>query len=57
MTVQTRPGELGQFDVLLDGEVIAQRQRSLLARLLGGGWPSAETVIRAIDDRAAGGRG
>jgi hypothetical protein len=50
--VQARPGGPGQFDVVVDGKVVATRRRSLLS-LLGGGWPSADEVLRAIDERAA----
>jgi hypothetical protein len=47
--VQTRPGELGQFDVVVDGKVVASRRRSVLASLLGGGWPTADEVLQAIE--------
>ena len=46
-----KAGSLGQFDVVVDGEVIARRKPGLLARLLGGGWPEPEAVIAAIEQR------
>jgi hypothetical protein len=49
--VQTRPGELGQFDVRVDGEVVASRKRSGLLSMLGGGWPTADDVLRALEAR------
>lgn len=48
--MQTRPGELGQFDVRVDGEVLASRKRGLLA-MLGGGWPTADDVLQALEAR------
>jgi hypothetical protein len=46
-------GKLGQFDVVVDGEVIASR-RPLWQRGLGGGWPDAEDVIAKIEAKLAG---
>jgi hypothetical protein len=42
-------GKLGQFDVLVDGEVIASRGGNMLQRVLGGGWPDPEEVIQKIE--------
>lgn len=42
-------GKSGQFDVLVDGELVAARGGNLLTRLLGGGWPDPEDVIAKID--------
>jgi predicted Rdx family selenoprotein len=39
--VQRKIGKLGQFDVLVDGQVIASRDRS--------GWPDAPAVIARIE--------
>jgi len=39
--VKRKTGRLGQFDVLVDGQVIASRS----AR----GWPDAEAVIASIE--------
>jgi hypothetical protein len=41
-------GSPGQFDVLVDGQVVATRSRSLLTVLIGGGWPTAAEVMRAL---------
>jgi hypothetical protein len=47
-------GALGQFDVLVDGEVIASRAKGFLVRhLLGGGWPDPEDVVEAVQERIA----
>lgn len=42
-------GALGQFDVFVDGEVIASRGGNLLQRVLGGGWPDPDDVIDRIE--------
>lgn len=49
MKVTRRSGKLGQFDVVVDGEVVASRGGSMLRRLLGGGWPDPEEVIQRIE--------
>jgi hypothetical protein len=47
--VARKPGKLGQFDVVVDGEVIASRGGNMLKRVLGGGWPDPEEVIAKIE--------
>jgi hypothetical protein len=47
--VRREHGGLGQFDVLVDGEVVASRGGSMLKRVLGGGWPDPEEVIAKIE--------
>ncbi|HEX6813777.1 MAG TPA: hypothetical protein VF384_19305 [Planctomycetota bacterium] len=42
-------GKPGQFDVVVDGEVIASRGGSMLERLLKGGWPDPEAVVAKIE--------
>ena len=42
-------GKLGQFDVLVDGKVIASRGGNMLQKVLGGGWPDPEDVIAQIE--------
>ena len=42
--MNTKPGDLGQYDVVVDGETIATRSRGFMA-MLGGGWPTADQVI------------
>lgn len=42
-------GKLGQFDVVVDGKVIASRGGNMLQKVLGGGWPDPEDVIRKIE--------
>ena len=50
------PGEMGQYDVLADGELVARRKTSVLNTLLKTGWPSADDVLRGIQDLEAGSR-
>ncbi len=47
--VSRQQGKPGQFDVLVDGEVVASRNGSMLKRVLGGGWPDPEEVIATIE--------
>lgn len=46
-------GKSGQFDVFADGDLVASRQGSLLVRLVGGGWPDADEVTSALEQRLA----
>jgi hypothetical protein len=48
--VERKTGRLGQFDVLVDGKVIASRGGNILTQLLGGGWPDPEAVISRIEE-------
>ena len=47
--MKRQPGKTGQFDVVVDGKVIASRGGNLLSKMLGGGWPDPEQVIAAIE--------
>jgi hypothetical protein len=47
--VRREHGSLGQFDVLVDGKVIASRGGSMLKKVLGGGFPDPEDVIAKIE--------
>jgi hypothetical protein len=37
--------------VRIDGEVVASRNAGFVARLLGGGWPDPNGVVRAVQSR------
>ena len=54
MVAHCVPGELGQFQVVVDGEVVAERDQSPLKRLVGGGWPDPQQVVLAIGKRMSG---
>lgn len=48
--MKTQYGSLGQFDVVVDGKVIAGRGgKGFLDRLLGGAFPNPEDVIAKIE--------
>ena len=49
----TATGKPGQFDVLVDGAVVARRSKNPFKVLVGGGWPAAAAVVAAIRERAA----
>ncbi len=40
----------GQFDVLVDGRMVATRKGGLLAKLLKKPWPTTEDVVTAVRD-------
>ena len=42
------PGKTGQFDVLADGEKIAERGGNFLTRSFGAGYPDLEQVIERL---------
>jgi hypothetical protein len=39
--------------VLVDGQVVASRGGSFLARLFGGGWPDPAVVVEVVRARGA----
>jgi hypothetical protein len=55
LKVETMVGGSGQFDVLVNGELVASKQKSgLMAKLFGGGgWPDEGTVVEEIRKRAS----
>ena len=46
-------GSLGQFDIELDGQVIASKKSGLLASKASGGWPDTDLVVAEIEKHAA----
>lgn len=46
-------GRSGQYDVMVDGQVVASREGGILTRLMGGGWPEPSDVLSAIEKRVA----
>jgi hypothetical protein len=48
--VKRQAGKLGQFDVVVDGKVVASRTGNAFTKLLGGGWPDPEAVIAKIEE-------
>lgn len=49
--MRLQAGTAGQFDVVVDGEVVATRSGGLLKKVLGGGWPEPEAVVAAIEQK------
>ena len=51
------PGKTGQFDVLADGEKVAERGGNFLTRSFGAGYPEMEEVILRLAAKTHGGTG
>jgi hypothetical protein len=50
------PGKIGQFEVIADGERIAERGGNWLTRKLGAGYPDPDSVVEQIEKhRSSGG--
>ena len=47
------PGKTGQFEVLADGERIAERGGNWLTRSFGAGYPDLNSVIEQLEHRRA----
>jgi hypothetical protein len=50
MEVVLTPGKTGQFDVVADGEKIAERGGNWLTRSFGAGYPDLESVIEKLEN-------
>ena len=49
------PGKTGQFDVIADGETIAQRGGNWFTRSFGAGYPDLDSVVEKLAQRGASG--
>ena len=49
----TTPGKTGQFEVIADGEKIAERGGNWFTRSLGAGYPDLESVVEQLEKRRA----
>ena len=49
------PGKTGQFDVMADGEKIAERGGNWLTRSLGAGYPDLDSLVDQLEKRRASG--
>ena len=48
MPVTLKDGRLGQFDVLVDGRVVASRKGGLLAKLVRRPFPDDDEILDAV---------
>ena len=48
MPVTLKDGRLGQFDVLVDGRVVASRKGGLLAKLVRRPFPDDDDILDAV---------
>jgi len=44
----TTPGKTGQFDVIIDGERIAERGGNVFTRRFGAGYPDLDDVVERL---------
>ncbi len=49
----TTPGKTGQFEVIADGERIAERGGNWITRSFGAGYPDLEGVVAELEKRRA----
>ena len=49
----TTPGQIGQFEVTVDGNTIAQGGGDWLTRSLGAGYPDLDHVVEQLERRRA----
>ena len=49
MEVILTPGKTGQFDVMADGEKIAERGGNWLTRSFGAGYPNLNGVVEKLE--------
>ena len=47
------PGKTGQFDVIVDGRIIATRGGNWLTRSFGAGYPDLDAVVRQLETHAS----
>jgi hypothetical protein len=44
----TKPGKTGQFEVIADGEIIAERGGNWFTRSFGAGYPDLDSVVEQL---------
>ena len=49
----TTPGKTGQFEVIADGEKIAERGGNWLTRKFGAGYPNLDSVVERLEKHRA----
>ena len=47
-------GNTGQFEVIADGEIVAERGGNWLTRSFGAGYPDLNSVVDKLQKRTAG---
>ncbi len=45
------PGKTGEFKVLADGEIVAERGGNWFTRSFGAGYPDLESVVKKLGER------
>jgi hypothetical protein len=50
-----RPGKTGQFEVLADGQMIAERGGNWFTRSFGAGYPDLDSLVEQLEKRRTSG--
>jgi len=53
MDVTVTPGATGQFEVLADGERIAERRGNWFTKSFGAGYPDLDNVVEQLQKRVS----
>jgi hypothetical protein len=53
MEAVVTPGKTGQFEVIADGETIAERGGNWFTRSFGAGYPDLDNIVQQIEKRRA----
>jgi len=48
--VELEKGRVGQFEVVVNGRIVASRKGGLVAKLVNRPWPKADDVVAAVRD-------
>jgi hypothetical protein len=46
-----RPGKTGQFEVIADGEKVAERGGNWFTRSFGAGYPNLDKLVERLDEK------
>ena len=55
--VALKSGKTGQFDVMADGEKVAERGGNFLTRSFGAGYPDLENVVERLEKHRVNDKG
>jgi hypothetical protein len=50
LPVELEKGRQGQFEIIVNGRLVASRKGGLLAKILNRPWPDGDDVVAAVRD-------